>query len=119
MARSVPLSRPTLRAGGGSAFYVRPRDGLRLEFAGLAGDDSCSEILMSKISAVRLDSAHAGSHGGQVLSRQIGERRNLPDFIMSFTISWPNKTLEPTAVGACSSAIAVHATSRRWLSFFR
>ena len=26
---------------------------------------------------------------------------------------------EPTAVGACSSAVAVHATSRRWLSFFR
>jgi hypothetical protein len=31
----------------------------------------------------------------------------------------PNKTLEPTAVGALSSAIAVHVTSRRWLSFFR
>ena len=31
----------------------------------------------------------------------------------------PNKSPEPTAVGACSSAIAVHATSRRWLSFFR
>jgi hypothetical protein len=92
---------------------------LRLELAGLAGDDLCSEILMSKISAVRLDSAHAGSHGGQVLSRQIGERRNLPDFIMSFTISWPNKTLEPTADGVVSSAIAVHAASRRWLSFFR
>ncbi len=31
----------------------------------------------------------------------------------------PNKSPEPTAVGAGSSAIAVHATSRRWLSFFR
>jgi heme/copper-type cytochrome/quinol oxidase subunit 2 len=31
----------------------------------------------------------------------------------------PNKSPEPTADGACSSAIAVHATSRRWLSFFR
>jgi hypothetical protein len=31
----------------------------------------------------------------------------------------PNKSPEPTAVGACSSAVAVHATSRRWLSFFR
>jgi hypothetical protein len=31
----------------------------------------------------------------------------------------PNKTLEPTADGAVSSAIAVHVTSRRWLSFFR
>ena len=26
---------------------------------------------------------------------------------------------EPTAVGAVSSAIAVHVTSRRWLSFLR
>ena len=32
---------------------------------------------------------------------------------------WPNKSPEPTAVGAVSSAIAVHVTSRRWLSFFR
>ena len=31
----------------------------------------------------------------------------------------PNKSPEPTAVGACSSAIAVHVASRRWLSFFR
>ena len=31
----------------------------------------------------------------------------------------PNKSPEPTAVGAVSSAIAVHVTSRRWLSFFR
>ena len=31
----------------------------------------------------------------------------------------PNKSLEPTAVGAGSSAIAVHVASRRWLSFFR
>jgi hypothetical protein len=26
---------------------------------------------------------------------------------------------EPTAVGVCSSAVAVHAASRRWLSFLR
>ena len=31
----------------------------------------------------------------------------------------PNKSPEPTAVGAGSSAVAVRATSRRWLSFFR
>jgi hypothetical protein len=31
----------------------------------------------------------------------------------------PNKSPEPTAVGAGSSAIAVHVTSRRWLSFLR
>ena len=31
----------------------------------------------------------------------------------------PNQSPEPTAVGAVSSAVAVHAASRRWLSFFR
>jgi hypothetical protein len=31
----------------------------------------------------------------------------------------PNKSPEPTAVGAVRSAVAVHAASRRWLSFFR
>ena len=31
----------------------------------------------------------------------------------------PNQSPEPTAVGAGSSAIAVHAVSRRGLSFFR
>jgi len=35
------------------------------------------------------------------------------------SIRRPNKSPEPTAVGACSSAVAVHVTSRRWLSFFR
>ena len=30
-----------------------------------------------------------------------------------------NQSPEPTAVGAVSSAIAVPAASRRWLSFFR
>ena len=31
----------------------------------------------------------------------------------------PNKSPEPTAVGAYISAVAVHVASRRWLSFFR
>jgi hypothetical protein len=31
----------------------------------------------------------------------------------------PNKSPEPTAVGACRSAVAVHVASRRWLSFLR
>jgi hypothetical protein len=74
---------------------------------------------MSKLSAVSHDSVRAGSHGEQVRNLTICERWDLPDFIMNFTISWPNKTLEPTAVGAVSSAVAVHAASRRWLSFFR
>jgi len=36
-----------------------------------------------------------------------------------FQASPPNKSPEPTAVGAVSSAIAVHVASRRWLSFLR
>jgi hypothetical protein len=36
-----------------------------------------------------------------------------------FVEPWPNKSPDPTAVGAVSSAVAVHAASRRWLSFFR
>jgi predicted RecA/RadA family phage recombinase len=47
----------------------------------LAGEDSGSSIQMSKISAVRLSSARAGSSGEQVRSRRIGERWDLPDFI--------------------------------------
>ena len=31
----------------------------------------------------------------------------------------PNKSPEPTAVGAVSSAVAVHVVSRRWPSFLR
>jgi hypothetical protein len=40
-------------------------------------------------------------------------------FIRRLRTGTPNKSPEPTAVGACRSAIAVHAASRRWLSFFR
>ena len=47
------------------------------------------------------------------------ERSDSPDFIMDFTSLMPNKSPEPTAVGAVSSAVAVHVASRRWLSFFR
>jgi hypothetical protein len=31
----------------------------------------------------------------------------------------PNMSPEPTAVGSVSSAVAVHAAGRRWLSFLR
>jgi hypothetical protein len=74
---------------------------------------------MSKLSAVSLDSARAGLCGEQVRQLAVGERLDLPDFIMDFTSLMPNKSPEPTAVGAVSSAIAVHVANRRWLSFFR
>jgi hypothetical protein len=38
---------------------------------------------------------------------------------MSIYDMLPNKSPEPTAVGAASSAVAVHAANRRWLSFLR
>jgi len=74
---------------------------------------------MSQISEVSLGSARAGLCGEQVRSLPIGERFDLPDFIMDFTSLMPNKSPEPTAVGAVRSAVAVHVASRRWLSFFR
>jgi hypothetical protein len=66
-----------------------------------------------------LDSARAGLCGEQVRSLPVGERFDLPDVIMDFTSLLPNKSPEPTAVGAVSSAVAVRVASRRWLSFFR
>jgi hypothetical protein len=74
---------------------------------------------MSKLSAVSQDSARAGLCGEQVQSLPVGEHFDLPGFIMDFTSLMPNKSPEPTAVGAVRSAVAVHAASRRWLSFFR
>jgi hypothetical protein len=40
-------------------------------------------------------------------------------FFEMTTKATPDQSPEPTAVGAVSSAVAVHAASRRWLSFFR
>jgi hypothetical protein len=45
---------------------------------------------------------------------QVSEERLIPKKVKP-----PNKSPEPTAVGAVSSAVAVHVAGRRWLSFFR
>ena len=119
MALSVPLRGSRLFVGGGSAFFVRPRDIFGIELVTLAGDDLSSYLLMSQISAVSLGSARAGSRRGQVRSRRICERHCFMEFLSAATASWPNKSPEPTAVGAGRSAVAVHVASRRWLSFFR
>jgi hypothetical protein len=66
-----------------------------------------------------LVSARAGLCGEQMRSLPVGERFDLPAFIMDFTSLLPNKSPEPTAVGAVSSAVAVRVAGRRWLSFFR
>jgi hypothetical protein len=100
-------------------FSLGIKIGLRFYRAGWFGEDLSSLIWMSKLSAVRLSSARAGLYGEQVRRLPICERLDLPDSIMNFTSLMPNKTLEPTADGAISSAIAAHAASWRWLSFFR
>jgi hypothetical protein len=98
-------------------FSLGIKIGLRFYSAGWFGEDLSSLIQMSKLSAVSQDSARAGLSSEQVRSRLMCERLDLPDCIMNFTSLMPNKTLEPTADGAVSSAVAVHATRRRWLSF--
>ena len=55
--------------------------------------------------------------GAQLLFRLLRRRSSCMIFV--FRAMLPNKSPEPTAVGAVRSAIAVHVASRRWLSFFR
>ncbi len=52
-----------------------------------------------------------------IAGQHIARQRSKHDSSMRLTM--PNKSPEPTAVGAVSSAIAVHVASRRWLSFLR
>jgi hypothetical protein len=74
---------------------------------------------MRKLAAVSQDSARAGLMRRASATLAVGERLDLPDFIMDFTSLMPNQSPEPTAVGTVSSAVAVHIASRRWLSFLR
>ena len=52
---------------------------------------------------------------------EMSAQRTIKDSMQSiYNCYWqPNKSPEPTAVGACRSAVAVHVASRRWLSFLR
>ena len=54
-----------------------------------------------------------------ILVFAIGERFDLPGFIMDFTSLMPNKSPEPTPVGAGSSASRSTVSGPAWLSFFR
>jgi hypothetical protein len=100
-------------------FSLGIKIGLRLELAGLAGKISVVRFEMSKISAVRFGLARAWRCELTGRSFPIGGRSDWPGFIMIFTSLMPNKSPEPTGVGAGCSAIAVHVAGRRWLSFFR
>jgi hypothetical protein len=50
-----------------------------------------------------------------------GDQARILEMKFRCTISWsmPDNSPEPTRVGAFSSAVAVHVTSRRWLGFLR
>ena len=76
-------------------------------------------IAMRQILAVSLGLARAWRCELTGRSRPMCDRFDWLGFIMDFTSLMPNKSLEPTAVGAVSSAVAVHVASRRWLSFLR
>ena len=56
---------------------------------------------------------------GRVVSRVLSFRFSHTFYSDVCLSLMPNKTPEPTAVGAVSSAVAVYIASRRWLSFFR
>ena len=74
---------------------------------------------MRQISAVGLGLARAGFAPRASAARLDFRASFFMELLTAATASWPNKSPEPTAVGAGSSAIAVHVASRRWLSFFR
>ena len=89
-----------------------------IELVGLAESRVSSQMEMSKHSTVSLGLARAGLRAGQVRSRPYA---SVWIYLVyrDMTFLWPNKSPEPTAAAAFSSAVAVHAASRRWLSFLR
>ena len=100
-------------------FSLGIKIGLMVELVGWSGEDFGGSVFMSKISAVRFGLARAWRCELTGRSFPIGGRSDWPGFIMDFTSLMPNKSPEPTGVGAGCSAIAVHVTGRRWLSFLR
>ena len=119
MALLVPLSRFTSRVGGGSAFFVRhfmrlPR-AFETRFNILPSDYS---IILGLLVDVQDGSEQAFCPD---IYRQFFHFVSDVVFVHRFSVitTVPNKSPEPTAVGAVSSAVAVHVASRRWLSFFR
>jgi len=70
---------------------------------------------------------HAQQHVAILVCRDSTIQHSIFAFVMgssfysfqAIPMMWPNKSPEPTAVGAVRSAVAVHIASRRRLSFFR
>ena len=148
MALSVPLSRFTSQVGGGSAFFVRPHShhevfDFHRGFTRPVFGVQVWISLHAKHIVVFTGHSHSDS-GIAIFGREEAQDYGSSDSLFSMhldwrdyswlfdrpvhhsvfqsfsmTTMWPNKSPEPTAVGACSSAVAVHVASRRWLSFFR
>jgi hypothetical protein len=97
MALSVPLSRPTLRVGGGSAFFVRPLvpDSYRLTASKLpsfAGSVSASHRIAIFASALQKSVVI------RVHRWFIGQKYEFRFRTTKRTRERPNKSPEPTAV---------------------
>ena len=141
MALSVPLSRSTLRVGGGSAFFVRLLDHHEI-YDNTNRNRKPERYSREQVThrCVRLGSLwlfgcwrgwhHQSIEHGQTIRCcdlpacfrgciQRGFLRSFAEALSVLNKPQPNQSPEPTAVGAVRSAVAVHAASRRWLSFFR
>jgi hypothetical protein len=140
LARSVPLSRFASRVGAGSAFSLgryakrkrtKPKRQPRFTRAGaevprlfsLPSQTQCHEEFAhlfgsrsERLRVCRASRIRYVLHSPAVVGDFSPKRGKLMILIYQ---PWPNKSPEPTAVGAGSSAVAVHVASRRWLSFFR
>ena len=127
MALAVPLSRFTSQVGGGSAFYVRPLVYVMItrtarHMVPVMAFGFCTEPVPVSITCSTAPSPFLSGHAERP---HAAAPWNFQTFIFHFHFmfanrsQWPNKTLEPTADGVVSSAVAVHVVGRRWLSFFR
>ena len=128
MALAVPLSRFTPRVGGGSAFFVRHH----LSYLASAMTKShrpikmlVGQIIIHQLKAM-LEPLSISIIGIETRpSKTTSDATKYSAIFILFlclisdSCLMPNKSPEPTAVGAVSSAIAVHAAGRRWLSFHR
>jgi len=149
LALAVPLSRFTPRIGGGSAFYVRHHGARHEnpKIEGIRNcrsrcSYSCQRVPAgfhtglvwgrNVLFALRFgwdisvfQPKREATGRGDWKHRLFRARGPCDLFCRIVRVTFgvmtmmPNQSPEPTAVGAVSSAVAVHVTSLRWLSFFR
>ena len=125
MALAVPLSRFTSRVGGGSAFFVRPRETLGI----CCESDWQAEIFGGSVFG-EIGSRHFGprtaradlSAAGKCGSLSEVRQRLLSDGFMKIYATWPNKAPEPTPVTPAllpGSRRLADVIRPAWLSFLR